>query len=339
LFLPAAVNNGLLGSTKTYALRRAARIVPAFYAALVLSYLVAWKFTGVRGGAGAWLSHALFLSPDAHPREDIGFGVNSPIWTMSVEVVFYALLPLVASWYHRHPFAGLGIAVALTEGWHALTTRLPDVVGWMNIHWTGVEDAQDRMAHAFPGFMTQFAVGMTAAWIYVRVREQPESEETRRLFPAVAFVSVLGILAIAGLRGWEVAHGHEGLFDHWTRTLDRTLLFGALVCATALSPRAVRWPVGNDATRFMGTVCYGSYLSHLPLIYLLMPALGLKPGEGGNPQLFALTAAVVPLSIAVGVVSYTFLEQPFRQLVRRKASPRPARARVPRPVALAGARG
>ncbi|HYZ92530.1 MAG TPA: acyltransferase [Actinomycetota bacterium] len=342
LFLPAVVNNGSLGRTKTYAIRRAARIVPAFYAAMVLSYIVALKLNGgARGGAGAWLSHALFLSAHAHPREDIGFGVNSPIWTMSVEVIFYALLPLVATWYHRHPFAGLGVAIGLTEGWHALTNRLPDVIQGMNIHWTtsSITDAQDRMAHAFPGFMTQFAVGMTAAWIYSRVRSQPETDETRRLFPAVALVSFLGILAIAGVRGWEVAHGHEGLFDHWTRTLDRSLLFGALVCATALSPRWVGWPVGNDASRFTGTVCYGAYLSHLPLIYLLIPALGLDPGDAGTTDLFVLAAAVVPLAFAVGVVSYTFLEQPVRQLVRRRKDVRRQPARTLRPVALAGARG
>lgn len=337
LFLPAVVNGGL-GGTKTYALRRAARIVPAFYAAMVFSYLVAWKLTGVRGGAGAWLSHALFLSSHAHPREDLGFGVNSPIWTMSVEVVFYALLPLVANWYRRHPFTGLGVAAVLAEGWHWLSTHLPTVLDWMNIHWTHTTEAQYRMSHAFPGFATQFAVGMTAAWIYVRAREQSSTNDERRLFPAVATVSALGIIAVAALRGWEVSHGGEGLYDHWTRTLDRTLLFGTLVCATALSSRVVQWPVGNDVSRFMGTVCYGAYLSHLPLIYLLVPAFGLDPGATTDTGLWILTATVVPLSFALGVVSYTFLEQPFRQLVRRtKRTARPAR-RALRPIALAGAR-
>ncbi len=339
LFLPAVMNSGSLGDRKTYGLRRAARIIPAFYAAMVLSYLVALKLGDVRGGTGAWLSHALFLSQHAHPRQDLGFGVNSPIWTMSVEVVFYAALPFVARWYYRHPFAGLGIAIGITEGWHVLTTRLPDVLNAWNISWTGTEEAQYRMAHAFPGFTTQFAVGMTAAWVFARARAHPV-DEYRRLFPAVAAASALGILAIAGLRGWEVAHGTAGFYDHWTRTLDRSLIFGALVCATALSPLRTQWVAGNDASRFLGTVCYGAYLSHLPLIYLLIPALGLEAGAAGGADLVLLSAVVVPLSVAIGIVSYTFLEEPVRLLVRRRRRSRPAaRTRERRAVALAGAQG
>ena len=339
LFLPAVMNGGSLGEGKAYALRRAARIVPAFYAAMILSYLVALKLGDVRGGVGAWLSHALFLSQHAHPREDLGFGVNSPIWTMSVEVVFYAALPFVARWYYRHPFLGLGIAVAITEGWHVLTTRLPDVLHAMNMTWTATEEAQYRMAHAFPGFATQFAVGMTAAWIFARAKAQP-IDEYRRLFPAVAAASALGIMAIAGLRGWEVAHGGAGVYDHWVRTLDRSLVFGALVCATALSPLRTQWVVGNGASRFLGTVCYGAYLSHLPLIYLLIPALGLGAGEATVADLLFLSAVVVPLSVAIGIVSYAFLEEPFRQLVRRRRRSRRAGPRSShRPVALAGAQG
>lgn len=342
LFLPAVMNGGSLGSGKAYALRRAARIVPAFYAAMVFSYAIAWKLGDVRGGDGAWISHALFLGQHAHPREDLGFGVNSPIWTMSVEVVFYALLPFVARWYSRHPFGGLAIAVALTEGWHMLTLKLEPVLGWLGVTWSAsaAEQAQYRMSHAFPSFATQFAVGMTAAWVYSRVREGPAWDDLRRLAPAVAAVSFIGVIAVASLRGWEVANGVAGFHDHWTRTLDRTVLFGALAFALALSPPRAQWLVGNNGVRFLGTVCYGAYLSHLPLIYLLIPALGMEDG-GSISDLFVLSAIVAPLSFAVGVVSHTFLEEPFRRLARgRRALPRrePPVAQ-PRPLVLTPARG
>jgi peptidoglycan/LPS O-acetylase OafA/YrhL len=342
LFLPAVLNEGSLGAAKTFLVRRAARIVPAFWAAMIFSYAIAWKVGELegRGTIGAWLSHMFFMSAYAHPREDAGFGVNSPIWTMSVEVIFYFCLLLVARWYYRRPFLGLGIAMTITELWHNATLHLTGVIDWLNIGWTreAVTQAQYRMAHAFPGFATQFAVGMTAAWIFARVRTQPSTPELDRVFPAVAMSSGLGIIALAALGSWKVAHGLEGPFDHWTDTLERSLLFGALVCATALAPRVVQWPVANDATRFMGTVCYGMYLCHLPLIYLLIPALGLKEFEGTTTDAVMLTAVVVPLSLAIGVVSYTFLEQPFRRLARRKRaqdSLRPAESTHPmRPVAL-----
>lgn len=339
LFLPAVLNRGSMGSGGRYALRRAARIVPAYYAAMALSYLVAWKVGGVRGGSGALLSHAFFLGPMAHSREDIAFGVNSPVWTMSVEVVFYIALPLVASWYYRHPFLGLGLVAGLAHGWHLLTVNLPGVLSWAGVSFGGTEDAQYRMAHAFPGFTAQFAVGMTAAWVYVKMRQRPLPELTR-VAPAIAVVSAMGVLAVAGLRAWEVAHGTAGFYDHWTKTLDRSLLFGALALGLALSSARVQAVVANEPCRFLGTVCYGAYLTHLPLLYLLIPALGLTVGTGELGDLLLLSAVTVALSFAIGAVSYAALEEPVRTLVRRRRSPRPAAARSgSRPVALAGARG
>src|SRR5687768_11818513 len=70
LFLPVVVS-GSLGDTKSYAWRRAARIVPAFYAALVLSFIVAASVGELRGGVGHWISHVLFLHTEAHPTSDI----------------------------------------------------------------------------------------------------------------------------------------------------------------------------------------------------------------------------------------------------------------------------
>jgi len=46
-----------------------------------------------------------------------GFGVITVVWTLSIEAVFYAVLPLVASRYWRRPFVGLALAVALSLGW------------------------------------------------------------------------------------------------------------------------------------------------------------------------------------------------------------------------------
>src|SRR5688572_11306003 len=110
LFLPV-VYDGNLGDRRDYARRRAARIVPGFWAAAMLTYLVAQVLGGADGGLGAWLSHITFTHQYAHDISDVGFGLNRAMWTMSVEVAFYFLLPFVASIYNRHPFLGLGVAI------------------------------------------------------------------------------------------------------------------------------------------------------------------------------------------------------------------------------------
>ena len=58
----------------------------------------------------AVLYHLLFLHNEVSIAFDAyypGFGVNPAVWTLSVEIVFYLLLPLVATRYRRHPFIGL----------------------------------------------------------------------------------------------------------------------------------------------------------------------------------------------------------------------------------------
>ena len=321
LFLPVVVD-GTIGDTRRYALRRAARIVPAFYAALVLSYAVASATGGPKLGPGAWLSHALFLHAEAHDVAKVGFGVNGAMWTMSVEVLFYVALPFVAAWYRRRPILGLALAYAGAEIWHLLTLHLPALVSNTGITWAGSAEAQTRMALAFPGYLAQFATGMTAAWLFVRMRDE------RERFAAGARVlqlaALVGALAIAYLRGWQGAADASGPFDHWVKTADRTFVFGALVLATALATSRRQWLVANPVSRTLGRICYGTYLTHLPLIALLIPALGLHVRTTSNVDLVVLAAVVTPVAILAGSLSNRYLEEPFRRWARR-----PRRRRAP----------
>jgi peptidoglycan/LPS O-acetylase OafA/YrhL len=340
LFLPVVVD-GSVGGGRRYALRRAARIVPAFYVALVVSYAVSALVGGSRLGPGGWLSHALFLHAEAHDVSKVGFGVNGAMWTMSVEVLFYIALPFVASWYRRRPITGLLLAFAGAELWHLLTLKLPALVANSGLAWAGTEQAQLRMALAFPGYLAQFATGMTAAWLFIKMREHRE-----HLASHVALIQIAaftGALAIAYLRGWEAAGNVAGPFDHWVKTADRTFFFGVLVLATALATSRMQWLWANPVSRTLGRICYGTYLAHLPIIALVIPALGLHARTTSNAEFLMLSGAVVPLAILAGSLSWRYLEEPFRRWARR--SPQPRRSapsddtqEMLRPVALAASR-
>lgn len=314
LFLPAVVD-GSLGDIGAYARRRAARIVPAFWVAIVISYVVSSAVDAKRVGPAAWISHALFLHTEAHHHEQIGWGVNGALWTMSVEVMFYAALPLVAGWYRRRPFVGLALAFAGAELWHLTAAKLPELVENTGITWAATSDAQIRMALAFPSYLPQFAVGMTAAWLYIRLRERREELGMHAFLAQTA--AFIGALVVAYFRSWEGATGASGPLDHWVKTGDRTFFYGVLVLSTALVFSAAQWPVRNTVSRFLGTVCYGTYLVHLPLIKLLRPALGLEKGTTNNLDLAILAAVAAPLAVGIGWVSYRFLEEPFRRWARR----------------------
>jgi peptidoglycan/LPS O-acetylase OafA/YrhL len=333
LFLPA-VYAGNVGDWRDYTRRRAARIVPGFWVAVVLTYFVAERVGEAVGGFGAWLSHVTFLHQYAHEVSDVGFGTNRAMWTMSVEVVFYALLPFVASAFNRHPFVGLGLAIGISQAWHLLVLNLPSVLGWAGVSWAGAEDAQFRMAYVFPSYVAHFAIGMTAAWLFVHFREIRQKALSPHLLSAVAWSALIGLLAVTFLRGRQRVNGELGPFDPRIRTLDRTVLLGVLVLAAALGAVQLQGFLGNRVSRALGRWSYGIYLSHMLLIVLLRPWLGLEKGTTSNMDLLVLVAAVVPLAIATGAASYHYLETPFRRLARRPRREEPV-SRPVRPVALA----
>ena len=125
LFLPVMLQGGM-GDLRSYAIRRVARLAPAFYVSLVVLAIAAPllrpdlhpPFPPV--DAGTVLSHVFFLHMEASVAYGSfvpGFGLNGPVWTLAIDMIFYALLPLVAGFWLRRPFLGFGIAAALAAGW------------------------------------------------------------------------------------------------------------------------------------------------------------------------------------------------------------------------------
>jgi peptidoglycan/LPS O-acetylase OafA/YrhL len=335
LFLPVVVN-GTLGETRSYAIRRAARILPAFYVALLFGYVAARILDVDHAGPWTWVTHLLFIHTEAHLIDDVGFGTNGAMWTMAVEVLFYATLPLVAMWYRRRPILGLVLAVSIAELWHMATVHLPGLLRSVNVAWAGVEDGQVRMALAFPSYLGHFAIGMTSAWLFVRLRQTlPERLRLRGALVAQV-ATVIVTIAVLYSRGRGGFLHINGPLDHWVKTLDRVILFALLVLTTALAPKIARWPFENRVVRTLGITCYGAYLAHLPVIMLLIPALGLEKLTTSNTDLFILGSVAAAISISFGFVSYAFFEEPFRRWARR-ATPRSVDEPVLEPAIALGA--
>src|SRR5207244_7280564 len=107
-----------LGSIATYAHRRAWRILPPYWAALVFSLLVTWFVLAQPGWAvpnGKSVVVYGLLVQDA-------FSVGSPnraFWSIAIEVQLYVLLPLLLLLIRRvsaRAMAGLVAAIVVTIG-------------------------------------------------------------------------------------------------------------------------------------------------------------------------------------------------------------------------------
>lgn len=335
LFLPV-MTSGTFGRVRTYAFRRAARILPAYYLAIVVTQLLDPLLgTPMRDypmwtplGALSLLLHLTFLQHTVGLSLKLseGFNVEGAIWTLSVEAVFYLLLPLVAVRFARRPFVWLAGALVLAAAWrHAavhLLIPLPHLAGLSNHLFD-----KELLLTQFPTYAGSFAAGMTVAWVFVRLKQ------SKVAIPPLAIVGVQAVSAAVIL--WGMAQGgHEDLtgtanvLAHWTTTSPLAMWFAVLLLATAMAPRWAQVLVRNKAIRRVGDISYGMYLSHLLFIGFALTTLHWLP-TGTNRDWLRMAALTLPGCMIVGAASYRWVEQPFIRWAKRRSSGVPEPLPVP----------
>lgn len=296
LFLPVAARGGL-GDIRDYAVRRAARIMPAYWVSLILTLVVANLLGRLElppDGGKALLAHLFFVQ---HPLGISGLGgVNQVYWVLSILVLFYALLPLVASRYLRHPVAGLVLAIGAMLIWRLLVA---DGAGYL----TFIQ---------FPLFVADFAIGMSAAVLFTRLRRAGAPARLRAASVPVALLALLGLLAVMYAIGLMRIDGEIFFFGHPAAlALAVPLLYAALVVASAFLPGWAQWPMSNRLARWTGTVSFGVFVYHLLILLLAYELLGFER-DGTLTTTLAVAATVIPASLAAGWLSYVLVERPVR---------------------------
>lgn len=288
-------------------LRRLARIYPLYLLTLVAALLLVHReLLSVPGGNMHILSHVfMFHTFDLYWFASIN-GVN---WTIGIEMQFYLLLALLLPLLLRR------------KGWLLLLAFVVIAWGWRWNAFLTVTDQGDPL-HFFklfvlsvqlPGRLDVFAAGIAVALVL-------RSSALRRVEvpPAVlaiggaATLAVLAVFVFPAVNFWP---SQEVAF-----VFQKTLIatgFAALVLLACLirSP----WLVRTTAPlRYLGTVSYGLYLWHLPVL-LLLKDRGLPP--------LAVCLLTLGITLALSIASWHLLERPVSALARRgQAGPG---ARVP----------
>ena len=285
-------------AAREYAVRRAARILPAYWVSLiVLVPLVAPHLLASPGKLGLLASVQQYLLPGL-PSE-----VNVVYWSLTTEVHFYVVAPLLALLLGR--FAGWKVVaafVAVTVAWRFwLPGGLPPSL--------------------VVGRLEQFAVGGAAANL-VRAHERGEVSALVGLLGrrGMGLVLAAALLVLGVFQGFVLDGLAHPLASHLLHPVVAILMAAVFVrVLTADRPSFLEHP----ALRLAGLVSFGVYLYHWPVLELGLRASGIEAGHAGSP-LFAL-AVVLGLSIVaflLGTISYVLVERPFLQL-GRASQPQP----------------
>ena len=333
LFLPMVLREGRPGSLRRYALGRAARLVPAYWLSLavVLALIVlvppppAFATPGL-ASVGLHLGALQMPARLLDGSFAIGFGVNGPVWMLSVIVGFYAVLPLIARPYFHHPLAGLAIAAMIAIGWKEAVLHLDGL--FEALAGPGQPPLLVRLiaTDQLPGWAFSFALGMTGAWAYVRHQCRGAAGLARRWTWAAA-ASLAAYCAFAYLIGRHATTISEPFVAGYARgepliSVGSSASRAVLMATVALGPAWLQRPFANRPARRLGELSYSLYLIHVALGIYAASLLGL-PTNGTVGDVALWFAVVVPASLAYAWVAVRLVERP----VRRWAAKHDARAR------------
>ncbi|MBA2522053.1 MAG: acyltransferase [Solirubrobacterales bacterium] len=345
VFLPTVARGGKFGSVGSFFIRRGARLLPAYWIALAIAFVlvVAWPVFDqpVPGLSDIAVNVAALQSP-AHMFDPgsgfflYGFGINGALWTLSLEITFYLLLPLVAVAYARRPFIGLGIAALITLGWYLGFDHLAGIVDLLglNVSAATIADLHGASANQFPSFAFHFACGMTGAWIFVRLCSRRAQGNLERLGGRAQAIALLALLTCAAALGYLATTTQVPLLSE-ALTLLYAASLASFMVATALAPKARQVPFALPRVRRTGDISYGIYLIHVPLIVYLLEVL--DPRANTLAGVLEIAVPVIGLATFYGYLSARFVEQPIRRWAHRfgaRASTTTAQAgvaRAPRP--------
>jgi peptidoglycan/LPS O-acetylase OafA/YrhL len=302
-FLAARHSRQTVGSiVPRYLLRRGVRIFPAYWVALTL--LAIWPgLVGLFSGEW-WLYYGLFqvYSPD---HQGAGLSVA---WTLCTEVSFYLFLPLLAAALFNR---GLGSGHRRALRWE-LGLVLGLAAFTLLIHmFLFYHPSASFLQATILGTFSWFSVGMVLAAI--EVDRPPALERVRALLcrPELCWPIAAVLFLLLPLQTFEGA----GVVRATLNSLDSALAAALLVAPMMLAEtsRPVNLLFANRLAIFLGTISYGIYLWHLPmLIWLHGTWVFLKTP---NPVV-SLTVAGVVVAVVLGAASWYLIEGPLMRRVR-----------------------
>ncbi len=339
-FLVAALEGRRLPATRRtrqFLIRRAVRILPAYWVTILITLAV---LSPQRPTAHDWWSYPLLLQTYTGGNR---ISSLTQMWTLSVELCFYLLVPLFAAWADRRArdrdgdqaaggvvrrnliLIGSLIALAAVAG---MVGHLVPAVGTRSLVW-------------LPANVDWFALGMLLALISACASRTERNSEPAGWQPKFfatwqtlaratglcwAFAGLLfwfATLPVAGSRLLVVPSAWESFVKHSLYGLCALLLLAPLTLAP---PGRLAAALSRRPVRYLGEISYGVYLWHLPLLLAIQDRLGYATFAGHFWVLLALT---VLSSVLAASLSWRLLERPLMRRVGRRYSASPGLGRAP----------
>ncbi|MFG1790462.1 acyltransferase family protein [Nocardia sp. NPDC049149] len=294
-----------------YLRHRAARILPGYWV-VVCAVLVLLPGAAGTAGLRVWMSNLALLQVFVPLTLTDGL---TQMWSLSVEVAFYLVLPILAFAVVRlrGAAARLRVPVILTAalvclGWNFIPVPTPDAIHSDN--W-------------LPAYLPWFAMGMVLAELSFDSKQLSCRWRFLGNQPLMWAIALIAFLVSATDVGGPAGLTHA---EPWQYAAKMAL--GAIIGFALLAPlvlgaagRSHRWLESRVAAT-IGRWSYGIFLWHLAVLSVVFPVFGILPFRGNFGYVLILTIA---LTLPIAAASYALIEEPIRLWTRTWDKAKPVR--------------
>ncbi len=327
LMLPVVRNKGVLkGGAINFFKRRAKRILPPYYAVLLLSALILFTLLAKQErvtwehslpAAKQWFTfHGLLIQnwqsffnpryseiatlnltdmftmpPDKKANlmgaMGIGFNPNGPLWSIAVEWQIYFFFPLLVLMWRR-----IGAA------WTVTTAMLLTYSFYIKFHY---------MAHGWmaPHYLGLFTLGMLGANIAYGEEEKWVHWREKRFWHPLAYTlwAIVLLININPLMGLQ--------YSYMVDLIAGPASLCLLVASSKTGTNRLKALLSRPKLVFLGTFSYSIYLVHDPLLrvvltYVLFPFEKMK-----ILQWYLLIGPGIAMIVGVAYLFHRAFERPF----------------------------
>ena len=230
--------------------RRFWRIAPCYYLCIMLTTIFYAIPRHLYQSTGAMVKDLVLHATFTHTLAYSSYLLSptaATIWTLSVEVLFYVLWPLIARLFIRRPGETCLGMTAVALGYRLWVAGLPDTSFYFN---------------QLPAQLDLYACGMAAAYVFVRLEQDGKPALTVRRWLAPVGMALSLALMCQILYRQPVGDYPSIRYNQMLWRFPMGVCGAAFLVCGCLAPPALARALGNPVTRFLSDISYNFYLWH-----------------------------------------------------------------------------